>query len=783
MIYNRYLENDSKVSNILYFLKRTFSIKNILFAILSFALANVSFVLDCTPFSYVLFGVASVFNVPLLLVLVFSILGISSTSFSTAVLIKLLVFFVLFTFITALVNVQGISKRYSVFFKFILSATIVEVVFNFINSTLFTNMLPILSNLVIFAILYFVFVAGMYVLINFNKGYVYTKEESVAMMAVLAIALTIFKDVQFLGLSVFNVLILVMVLLFGYKKGPIYGGATGLIIGLLLTMITPISMTYIVSLAFSGIISGILSKFGKLAVVLGFIAGNIYIIYYANEFSLLTIRISEILVASVPLLFIPKALELKLESLFNKNKTLNSTYENVLDTASSARKKVGAVSEVFENLANTCVDVTSEDVSETKDVIKKYIKDYTYNTCIDCKKKSECISEEKLNKIVDDIYEKLENNQILDSSVLTFDCSEATKIVEGIQDIYNSIKFVRILKNKEKENSTKISNQYKEVSKILSNVAKNIKNDNIVKSKEQERLAQELKFYGFIVYEDYFEKNENGIEYTFVTDILTDIDRQKKQIINIATDILEQDMSIKLILNSSKKEKSRIKLVSTPAFEVQTGICSFIKTNETVSGDSYSSYELNDLKHISILSDGVGSGKSASIASSSVISMLEKLLDGGFNDEKAIEIINSVIKLKAEEEAYSTLDTVIIDLRNANASFIKLGSAPTYIIENGKIITINNSNIPVGLLTDVEYVPITKKLESGSIVVQITDGVISEKESDISDNYFTKYLQTIDTTKNSRTIADEVSKFIYKEKNNNFDDDITVLVTKIKKVM
>ena len=279
MIYNRYLENDSKVSNILYFLKRTFSIKNILFAILSFALANVSFVLDCTPFSYVLFGVASVFNVPLLLVLVFSILGISSTSFSTAVLIKLLVFFVLFTFITALVNVQGISKRYSVFFKFILSATIVEVVFNFINSTLFTNMLPILSNLVIFAILYFVFVAGMYVLINFNKGYVYTKEESVAMMAVLAIALTIFKDVQFLGLSVFNVLILVMVLLFGYKKGPIYGGATGLIIGLLLTMITPISMTYIVSLAFSGIISGILSKFGKLAVVLGFIAGNIYIIY------------------------------------------------------------------------------------------------------------------------------------------------------------------------------------------------------------------------------------------------------------------------------------------------------------------------------------------------------------------------------------------------------------------------------------------------------------------------------------------------------------------------
>ena len=187
MIYNRYLENDSKISNILEFLKKAFSMKNILFAILAFALANVTFVSDSSPFSYVLFGVASVFNVPLLLILVFSILGISSTSLTSAVIIKLLAFFILFTFVTALFNIQGISRKYSVYFKFMLSSIITEVVFNFIKSTLFTNILGILSTFVIFSILYFVFVAGMYALINFNKGYVYTKEESVAMIAVIAI--------------------------------------------------------------------------------------------------------------------------------------------------------------------------------------------------------------------------------------------------------------------------------------------------------------------------------------------------------------------------------------------------------------------------------------------------------------------------------------------------------------------------------------------------------------------------------------------------------------------
>ena len=338
MIYNRYLENDTRFGNVIEFFGKIFNLKNILFAVLSFALANVSFALDVTPFSYVLFGVASVFNVPLLLVLVFSILGLASTSLTTAVVVKLLAFFVLFSLLTALVNIQGVSKRFSVFFKFLIAISIIEVIFNFINSTLFTNILGILSNIAIFSVLYFVFVSGIYVLINFNKGYVYTKEESVAMIAVVAIALTIFKDVQVLGFSVFNVLILTMILIFSWKKGPIYGGAAGLIIGLMLTLVMQVNMTYIVSLALSGIISGVLSKFGKVAVVIGFLAGNIYLIYYANEFSYLSIRLSEFLVAAVPLLIIPKKLEVKLSSLFNKNKTLDKTYENVLDTASSIRK-------------------------------------------------------------------------------------------------------------------------------------------------------------------------------------------------------------------------------------------------------------------------------------------------------------------------------------------------------------------------------------------------------------------------------------------------------------
>lgn len=74
-------------------------------------------------------------------------------------------------------------------------------------------------------------------------------------------------------------------------------------------------------------------------------------------------------------------------------------------------------------------------------------------------------------------------------------------------------------------------------------------------------------------------------------------------------------MVIKLILNSSKKEKSKIKVVSTPEFNVQNSVISIAKNGEEVSGDSYLIEELQDLKHISVISDGEGNGRNASKSS------------------------------------------------------------------------------------------------------------------------------------------------------------------------
>lgn len=781
MIYNKYLdeETNEKVSSALNSIKRVINIKNIIFVLISLVLSSQNFISEFFPFSFVMLGVACVFNVPLILILVSSVIGIGISNIGSEALFMLLGFFVLFSLITALLNIEGISKRYSVFIKFMISSVLVMLVTNFIKGILFSAILSSLSNLVILAILYFVFVSGMYILTNLGKGYIYSTEENIAMIVVVALSLTVLKNVNILGFSLLNIILMTLILIYGWKNGAIIGATAGFVVGFCMTGITTVSMSFIVALAFSGFISGILRKLGKVSVIVGFVLGNIYISYYANGLSELTVLMSEMLIASVSLLFMPKALEVKLDKLFNQNRTLEEPYNNILDTTADVKEKIGAVSEVFDNLADITIENTPESAKETRDVLKRYILNYVDNKCIGCNNKNECIEKENLDLTIDYLATKLEYNEDIEKRMLKFDCDHSDEIIDDIYDVYNSMKLMRIIKQKENENSVKLSNQYKEVSKILSNIAKNIKSNSIVKEKSQSKLRDELKFYGYTIYEDNFKREGKNIEYVFVTDILTDIAIQKEQIIEIASDILEQSMTIKLILNSSKNEKSKIKLVSIPAYEVKVGISSSTKTGENVSGDSYLSMELQDLKQMTIISDGAGSGEVAAKGSSTVINMLEKLLSGGFSEDKAIEIINSVVKLKGNDDIFSTLDAIIINLKTAEAEFIKVGAAPTYILEDGKITTINKTNVPIGILKDTDYVPLCKKLKDKDIIVQISDGVVADTIN-INCNYITEYLQTVDVEKSAKNIADDINKLVLLENKNDLKDDVTIIVSKIE---
>ena len=781
MIYNKYLDNDidEKVTSIFSTIKKIVNFKNILFMVFALLLSTKTLIGDFRPFNYVLLAVASAFEVPLILVLIASVAGLAIGGYSSAT-VMLLIFFLLYNLITAIVNIEGINRKYTVFIKFMASIAILQIVSTFITGDLFTQLFSVLSTIVLPGIIYLIVVTGMNVILNIKNGFVYTKEESIAMILTIAILLSSLGSVSVLGFKVVEILALILILIYGWGNGAILGATAGLIIGLSYTCLCDVSMSFVVAIAFSGFISGLLRRFGKIPVIIAFVAGNVYISYYATGMSQINIVICEALIASIVLFLMPKYIERKLDNLFDLTRGLETFKNNLLNPTKEAKEKIGAVSEVFSSLADITVERTKETEEETIEVIKKYILSYVNNTCFACENINECIEKENLDMTAEYLADRLESGEPIEPEMLKFNCKDSKIIINNLYDIYNSMKLMRVLKQKEIENNKKISNQYKEVSKLLNNISENIKEGSLVKDEAQKKLRNELKFYGYNVYEDDFKRDKETIEYTFITDILTNIDKQKKQIVELCSNILEQNMCIKLILNISKTEKSKIKIVSTPKYNIKSEIISYTKTSENISGDSYLQLELQDLRQLSVISDGVGSGESAARSSSTVINMLERLLSGGFDEDKAIEIINSVIKLKGEDDLFATLDAAIINEKDAQCYFIKLGAAPTYLIEKGKVVTITSTNIPVGLVDSSDYIPICKKLDYGDFVIQLSDGVIPDT-IDPNNNYIKNFLSTCDITKSAKVIAQELKEVININNDGVYDDDITLIVNKIEK--
>lgn len=779
MVYNKYLDKEEeftykKESTLISTFKKIFSFKNILFIVLTFLVLPQTFLNDVYPYGYVIFGVAALFNVPLALVLISGVLSTIVFSIPSFVLLKMFISFVVFTLLTALVNIQGVSKKNVILIKLIFSVIVTEIIAMLIKGIQQYNFIDSVYSLMVTIAMYLVFASGIYVLLNLGKKYVFSKEESLAMVVVTVISLGFLKEFNIYGISVLNIITTGIIIMYGYRSGAIMASAAGLVSALILSVSSETSILYITVLTFSGFISGFFSRYGKIAVIISFVISNLLINYWANGFSNVVIRLSESIIASFAILLIPKKLEEKFDNIFDQNSTLNRAYEGVLDSSGFVKNRLNAVSEVFNDLSKVIIHTDEKTKSETKDVIQKYILNYLENNFIEYKSRIDKV--ENLTKIY---AEKLEKNEDIENIEFIFDTSNSKKINKEICEVYNSIKLVRIVKSKEEENSKILASQYKEVSNILSNISNNLKQNKTIVTKKQKGIREELKIAGYTVYEDDFKDDNNCIEYTFLTDILTDIDEQKQEISEIVSNILEDNMIVKYIFNSSKNEKSKIRLISKPKNELKVSIVAEKKEKEEVSGDSYISMELEDLNYINILSDGTGSGKEANKASKIVINTLEKLLKSGFEKEKSIEIVNSVMKLKSNEDMTATLDMFVYNLKNSISQFIKIGAAPTYILENNKISIVKSLNIPIGIFSESDYITIEKKLNKDSLIIQITDGVLNENE-DIKDNYFTKALESMDITKNTKQISEELKKLVVKNKNGKITDDFTIIVSKVK---
>lgn len=223
-------------------------------------------------------------------------------------------------------------------------------------------------------------------------------------------------------------------------------------------------------------------------------------------------------------------------------------------------------------------------------------------------------------------------------------------------------------------------------------------------------------------------------------------------------------------------------LTESEKYKTATGVARIAKDKNNVCGDHYSCIDLNNGQYMVALSDGMGSGEKASKESTAAITLLEQLMEAGFDKDIAIKTINSILVLKSSEEIFSTMDLSILDLYNGKVEFAKIGAASSFIKRvNGEVEVIKSTSLPIGILNNVDIECFGKKLNNGDFIIMMSDGVLeSDQTIEEKENWVIAALKQLNS-KNPQVLAEKILDRAIKKYGNHIEDDMTVLVSKIWK--
>ena len=654
---------------------------------------------------------------------------------------------------------------------------------------------------IIALVFYKIFVNSIVVVQEFYEKRAFSIEEVIGASLMLAIAVGGIGDFSVAGFSIRNILSILIVMVLGWKNGMLIGTTSGVTIGVTLGVITNSEPIMIAAYAISGMIAGILNRFGKIGVVVGFALGNILLAYVANGYTVELIHFKEILIASIGLLFVPKTLQIDIEEFTGKSKLLPSMSDRALNKSKEVAESLNNVSNAINEMATTYrgqddLDAVEKDnisSDENKEIfigeLLNNLEPYKDNMLYDDIAKADG---EIDNEIFELLLEKQEISrkdllQIFancNSYIVGAEDNKISKQLEGnimqiVRTINVSYKVAKsnfIWKKKEEQTKKNISNQLKNVSNAIKSMAKDIEKDIKAEEKYQaERLeiVDLLRQRDIEVQDIMIKKDNRFIVEIYLTRLLENT--KLEQIAEILTNILKEP----IVLNAEATVGKKIVYLSDDKYIMAIGMAQETKNNSKQSGDSILNIRLKDGKYLVAISDGMGSGKEAKNSSNQTLRLLENLLVSGFDKKASLDLINNAL-MNQNKETFATLDIAIVDLYEGNVEFIKSAACPTYIKKNKRVQMIRSNSLPTGILEESKLETFDKDINDGEIVVLCSDGILDSNVEYKNKELWIKYLlEDIETT-NTQKIANLI---LEESVDNNYGiakDDMSVVAFKFR---
>lgn len=320
--------------------------------------------------------------------------------------------------------------------------------------------------------------------------------------------------------------------------------------------------------------------------------------------------------------------------------------------------------------------------------------------------------------------------------------------------------------------------QLQEMSRMLSEIAKQERNMEKVSEKKYRHLVKEMKSEGILVGDLFYIRAEDGHrQYSIRMRTAKSVSISSEDVAGLLSVLLDTRLVPHRDCGFFLSQEWGVYLfLEEPSFHVLTGTAKAIKQTESVSGDCFESFEYGEGNVAILLSDGMGAGENALKSSSMVVDLMQRFLEAGFSVEAGMRLINGVLLTGGAGHNTSTIDCCNIDLYQGTCHFCKVGAAPSYLKRENLVEQISSRNLPLGLVELPESESVTRYLEDGDYIILLSDGVVDAMNQGIGEAALPEVISRFQT-KNPSELAGDILTYVLHQCKGEVRDDMTVLVT------
>lgn len=659
------------------------------------------------------------------------------------------------------------------------------------NFTWYTFMLTTVES-VLSLILSLIFIQAIPVFTLTRKNYSLRNEEIICLIILLASVMTGTVGWWIGPVTVEHILSRYLILLFALVGGAPLGASVGVVTGLILSLANINAVYQMSLLAFAGMLAGLLREGRRLAVALGMLLGtSILSIYIGNQPEVLS-STWESLAAIVFFLLTPRSIVQTLAKYVpGTQENLKSQHDYAKRVRDITAGRVQQFSEVFRQLARSFRQIAGEPAERKRDEeeLGHFMDAVAQRACASCWKKNQCWDQKfyQTYKYMTDMVTSIEAKPNMTKKNIPPEwkkvCVKTDQVLDIMRQQYSLHKNNLHWKKQITESRQLVAEQLSGVSQVMEDLAKEIKREGQELFLQEEQIRHALEELGLSIHSiDIISLDEGNVEIEIVHQYTKGFDECRKIISPLLSDILGENIAVKSEHFLDKGDGFCTAVFgSAKEYEVETGVAGAAKGGDLLSGDSFSTVELGNGKFAVALSDGMGNGERAREESSTALAILEKLLQSGMDEKLAIKSVNSVLMLRTPDEIYATVDMALIDLYNAQTTFMKIGSTPSFIKRGTEVIPITASNLPVGIVQEIEVDLISMSLQPGDILIMMTDGIYDAPGHAVNKDLWMKRVILEIEAEDPQDFADCLLERVVRHRHGEIYDDMTVVVARVQK--